>query len=476
MKDRSFVIVALCFFLSGFAALIYETAWTREFAFVFGTSELAVATVLAAYMAGLAAGAAVGGRIARRTKRALSLYGFLELGVGLAALLVPVAIAGATQLLVYLFGGQSELGETNPLAVSIFYLIATFLIVMVPTGFMGATLPLLSRHIVRSDREIGSRIGMLYSINTVGAVAGTLTAAFVLLPRLGIRETVYVAVAVNGLVFLVAMVLVRVARIDPDHSAEPSAVAPNSTSATRRNAFVLPLMLVSGALSFAYEVLWVRLLSQMLGGSVYAFATMLASFLLGIALGAGLASRLATTRERSARFFVAAQVGVAVLTAVAFRVIDMVPALAKALNISMSLTFDVTAATLILLPSAICIGGTFPLAVRMLAQGSHEAGPASAQVYSWNTVGAIFGSIGAAFVLLPELGFRGTVLLGIVGNLAIATTTLYFGFANRKAMWIPVVVAFLLVALLPGEPWQMLRSSPLDRNTKPGKISFYEVG
>jgi len=107
MKDRSFVIVAVCFFLSGFAALIYETAWTREFSFVFGTSELAVATVLAAYMAGLAGGAAVGGRIAERTERALSLYGFLELGVGVAALLVPVALAGATQLLVVLFGGQS---------------------------------------------------------------------------------------------------------------------------------------------------------------------------------------------------------------------------------------------------------------------------------------------------------------------------------------------------------------------------------
>jgi spermidine synthase len=477
MKDRSFVIVAVCFFLSGFAALIYETAWTREFSFVFGTSELAVATVLAAYMAGLAGGAAVGGRIAERTERALSLYGFLELGVGVAALLVPVALAGATQLLVVLFGGQSEFAETNPLAISSFYLITTFLIVMVPTGFMGATLPLLSRHAVKRDSEVGSKIGALYSINTVGAVAGTLTAAFVLLPRLGIRETVYVAVAVNALVFLVAMVLVRVARLE-SKAAEPDAVpsTPPITAAPRRIHFIQPLMLVSGALSFTYEVLWVRLLSQMVGGGVYGFATMLASFLLGIALGSGIASRLATTRDRSLRFFVAAQVGIAVLTAIAFRAIDKVPALAKYFDVKMSLSFDVAVAGLILLPSAVCIGATFPLAVRIVAKGSDDAGPASARVYSWNTVGAIIGSIGAAFVLLPELGFRSTIVLGICTNLTLAGLALFFGSEKRKAIAIPVVVAIVLVLLLPGEPWQMLLSSPLHRNTKQGKIDFFSVG
>ena len=476
MKDRSFVVVALCFFLSGFAALIYETAWTREFSFVFGTSELAVATVLAAYMAGLAGGAAIGGRIAQRTQRALSLYGFLELGVGVTALLVPVALAGATQLLVFLFGGQSDFGETNSLAISAFYLVTTFLIVMVPTGFMGATLPLLSRHAVRNDEQIGTRVGALYSINTIGAVAGTLTAAFVLLPRLGIRETVYVAVAVNGLVFLVAMVLVRIARLASNASPDATTPVTSTPPSPRRIHFILPLILISGALSFAYEVMWVRLLSQILGGSVYAFATMLASFLLGIALGSAIASRLATSRDRSVRFFVAAQIGIAILTAVAFRAIDMVPALAIELAIKMSLTFDVAIAGLILLPSAICIGATFPFAVRIVAQGIQDAGPASARVYSWNTVGAIFGSIGAAFVLLPELGFRGTVVLGICTNLMLAAAALYFGSQNRKAILVPVVVAALLVALLPGEPWQMLRSSPLNRVTKAGDINFYEVG
>ena len=473
MKDRSFVVVAICFFLSGLAALIYETAWTREFSFVFGTSELAVATVLAAYMAGLAGGAAVGGRIAHRTERALALYGFLELGVGVAALLVPVALAGATQLLVALFGGQSEFAETNPLAISTFYLVSTFLIVMVPTGFMGATLPLLSRHAVQRDDEIGSKIGGLYAINTIGAVAGTLTAAFVLLPNLGIRQTVHVAVAVNGLVFLVAMVLVRIAKIEASDAPSPPA---GESSISGRFHFILPLILVSGALSFTYEVMWVRLLSQTLGGSVYAFATMLGSFLLGIALGSAVASRLASSTDRSVRLFAAAQIGIAVLSAIAFWAIDSVPAAAEQIENQKSLLFDVSIAGLILLPSALCIGATFPFAVRIVAMGASDAGPASARVYTWNTVGAIIGSIGAAFVLLPELGFRGTITMGLGLNVLLAALTLYFGERDRKRMWIPIVVGTLLIAALPGEPWQTLRSSPMNRSPKQGEIKFFEVG
>jgi spermidine synthase len=478
MRDRSFIVVAVCFFLSGFAALIYETAWTREFSFVFGTSELAVATVLAAYMAGLAGGAAVGGRIAARTHRPLALYGLLELGIGIAALLVPLALWGATQLLIALFGQQSQFGETNPMAISTFYLVATFVIVMVPTSFMGATLPLLSRQVVHHDAEIGPRIGALYAINTAGAVAGTLTAAFALLPTLGIRGTIYVAVAANGLVFLIAMMLVRntVVATTPESSREADAA--ESRSAPRKPHFILPLILLSGALSFAYEVLWTRLLSQLLGGSIYAFTTMLASFLLGIALGSAGASRLANSPARALRLFAWAQVGIALLTGAAFGAIDHARTLIQLLESTSALFVDVSLAMMVLLPAAICIGATFPFAVRVLARDAEDAGPASARVYSWNTVGAIAGSIGAAFFLLPELGFRGTIALGITLNLAIGAAALYFDGQKKRLLAIPAGAAVLLGLLLPGEPWQVLRSAPLNRGAppKPAPIEFYQVG
>src|SRR5881409_866272 len=177
-RDRSFFWLLCCFLLSGLAALIYETAWTHEFAFVFGTSELAVATVLAAYMGGLGAGAALAGRYGQRLSRPVLAYGVLELGIGIAALAVPLGIAASRWLYVTSFGSQEVLPDAGGLTTALFYLACSFLILLVPTAMMGATLPLLVRHSVRTDREIGRRIGALYAVNTAGAVVGTVAAAF----------------------------------------------------------------------------------------------------------------------------------------------------------------------------------------------------------------------------------------------------------------------------------------------------------
>ena len=103
--DRQFAAVLLCFAMSGFAALLYQTAWLREFAFVFGTAELAVVSVLAAYMAGLAGGAALASRFASRIRRPVLVYGALELGIAVCALAVPHGLDLATRVYVFVFGG-----------------------------------------------------------------------------------------------------------------------------------------------------------------------------------------------------------------------------------------------------------------------------------------------------------------------------------------------------------------------------------
>src|SRR5215813_7343930 len=115
LRDRSYFWLLCCFLRSGFAALIYETAWTREFSFVFGTSELAVVTVLAAYMAGLAGGAALARRIARRLSRPVLTYGLLELGIAISALAVPLGITASRWVYVALFGGHEALPDAGGL-------------------------------------------------------------------------------------------------------------------------------------------------------------------------------------------------------------------------------------------------------------------------------------------------------------------------------------------------------------------------
>lgn len=470
-RNASFSLLLVCFFLSGLAGLIYQTAWTREFAFVFGTSNLAVATVLAAYMAGLAAGAAVAAALAHRIKRPLLCYGVLELGVGLAALGVPFAIHGSQALYVAVLGGQPDLSGSGGLFTATFYLVCSFAILMVPTAMMGATLPLLVRHSVHSEAEIGGRIGLLYSINTAGAVVGTIFAAFVLLPTIGLRQTIWVAAGVNGLVFLAAWALARSAAGDLTSAGGDSRnETPTTTDvpAMGKTQWVLPLIFGSGLISFTYEVLWVRLLEHLLGGSVYAFSTMLASFLMGIALGAAVASRVGTSRSRAAVGFAISQLGIAGLSLAAFTAMDWIPVLTNTLRGSGYSKFlvDWAATTLTLFPAATLIGATFPFAVRILARDELDAGRASAVVYAVNTLGSVVGSIAAGFFVIPALGYAGTLTGCVAVNLLLALgTACVLVDRHPRRLQIAAAIGLLALALLPPEqPWKILRYSHLSQS------------
>ena len=257
--------------------------------------------------------------------------------------------------------------------------------------------------------------GVLYAVNTAGAIAGTLCAAFWLMPELGLRRTVWVGAALNGLVFGLAALLARGAPTPP----AASRAARGCRSG--RASWILPAIALSGAVSFAYEVLWTRLLGHLLGGSLDAFATMLASFLLGIALGSAVAARLATSRERAALGFAVAQLGIACIGYAAFALADRLPELSRRLGAGPDAPLASAAvAAAALLPITLCIGATFPFAVRLLARSPEQAAGATARVYAWNTVGAIAGALGAGFVLLPRLGFEGTVNVGVAVSLVLA--------------------------------------------------------
>jgi spermidine synthase len=496
--DARFALLLCCFFVSGFAALLYQTAWTRELSFVFGTSELAVAAVLAAYMGGLALGAAAAARYAMRLRRPVLVYGVLELAIALSALSVPAGIRLINALYVGLLGGGSELLEGATTATTLFQLGAAFAVLLPPTAFMGATLPLLARHAVRSEAEIGSRVGVLYAVNTAGAIAGTLVAAFWLMPEFGLRHTVWVGAALNGLVFVLAARLALGAAILPNakHATSdapapdaPTHEAPTPAAPTqigRRAAslpavgatWILPALAVSGAVSFAYEVLWARLLGHLLGTSLHAFASMLASFLLGIALGSAVAARLATSRARAAVGFGVAQLGIALTSYVAFALADRLPELSLWLGAGPGAPFAGAAlAAATLLPITLCIGATFPFAVRLLARSPEQAARATARAYAWNTVGAIAGALGAGFVLLPGLGFAGTVGVGVAANLGLAAITALLIRPRRTRLAVAAVAAGVVLVALPARtPWSLLRTSPLGNGSNPNEIVHSAVG
>ena len=478
--------VVACFVLSGFAALLYQTAWLRQFSLVFGTSDLAVAAVLAAYMGGLAAGAAVAGRWLARIERPVLVYGILEGGIAICALAVPLLLGAASAAYVAVLGGQASPPDAATFGQPLFYLVVAFVVLALPTGFMGATLPLLIRHAVRDDRQLGPRVALLYATNTAGAVAGTVTAAFFLLPALGLTATVWVGVAINAAVFAIAVWLSgKAAPVAGAGAATVTSTARERSigfiesciaPAFRRGlslrarcakmfiaqpGWILALILVSGANAFFYEVLWTRMLSHVMGGSIYAFATMLAAFLAGIALGGGLAGPLARDRDRAALAFGATQALIAILSAGVYLWMGtLIPE-------SRSTGTMAGMAVAVMLPATVFIGATFPLAVRILARAEHEAGEATARIYAWNTVGAILGALLAGFVLIPALGFEGSIKLAVSVNFGLALWSVAFvsrpNYAYTGAA--AAVLVLVVAAFQPGRPQAVIDSSGFADNT-----------
>ena len=484
-RDRQlFGVLLTCFFLSGFAALLYQTVWMRQFAIVFGTSELAIATVLAAYMAGLAIGAAIAGRWAHRLTRPVLAYGLLEFGVAAGALCVPFGMRLAQALLVAILGGQPEPPDAGGLAQPLFFAAAAFVVMSIPTVCMGATLPLLTGHVVHRSEQIGRRVGLLYAINTFGAVMGTLAAAFVLIPHCGLFLTTLFGATANAGVFALAFLLSR-READPEAEALPSPpdALPRRSLVEdfrRRVAWILPVMLLSGLVSFAYEVLWSRLLGQLIGGSLYAFATMLATFLTGITLGSAIAARLARNRTVSVWTFAFTQLGTAILSMITYQSLGMVPTLAESWGAGALGAAWVNAALcgVVLLPSTLCIGATFPLAVRILAEDEHEAAAASARVYAWNTIGGVAGAFLAGFFILPALEFDGTIRLATSLNLLLAVGALWLMPLSNRLPRNAVIATTVLAALVfqPEMPEAILKTSPIVGPDYRGEVVFQRVG
>ncbi len=453
-------------------------AWMRQFSTVFGTSEIAVATVLAAYMGGLALGAAISGKLVELIRKPVFFYGILEAAIAASALFVPVALSIAAWLYGSVLGGQESLPNAEGLGQPLFYFFVAFAVLVIPTACMGATLPVLTRYVVTRDDQISGRVGGLYAINTLGAVGGALIAGFVLLPKLGLQGTIWCGVAINLLVFVLAVLVDKLSSNDLATAENEALAASQELSEIAEQApsmsnawLILPIMTLSGVCTFVYEVLWTRLISHILGGSVAAFAIMLGSFLTGIAIGSIIASRLAKTRSQAATAFVVSQLGIAVTSILIYYSLN------QYVTAGIEYQSKVILAFLVLMPATLFIGATFPLAVRVYASGVGSAARSSARVYAWNTLGAIAGAAIAGFFLVPLLKYEGAIRAMVLLNTLLAILVAVTLVSNRRLPILISALLFLSIAFAyhPRLPENVLRFSPIDSVAK-GEILFYDVG
>ena len=286
-------LVFFLFFFSGAAGLAYQVLWIRQLSFVFGVTAYAAGTVLAAFMAGLALGSWLAGPVLARIKRPLSAFGAVELLIGASALATPAALDLASMLYRALYDAAPESFLVQTLA----RFACAFIVLLVPTGLMGMTLPLLSASPAVRTGRFASHVSTLYAVNTSGAVAGALATGFVLIGSIGVSRTFLVAAACNALAGLGALLLDRVGQ----PTAEPAAPQSTGASSPRGPIAVWWVMAASGFASLALEIVWFRLMIQALDGTTYAVTVTLASVLIGIAVGGAIGATAAGARRGLAR-------------------------------------------------------------------------------------------------------------------------------------------------------------------------------
>ena len=404
------------FFFSGSIALVYEIVWTRQMVLLIGASTPAVSTVLGVFMAGLAGGALAFGGLSDRSAAPLRLYGLLEAGIGAYALAMPSLIRWIAPL--YIRGAQA-LGDTSIL-LGLLRVAVGIALLGLPAALMGGTLPALLKAVAAAPDRIGVDLGRLYTANLLGGVAGTLAAAFVLVGSLGIRGTIAVAALGNLTIALAALLWPRTcpppAGDLPARDGTRSA-APDGAAGFLTRRYLLGIAFLSGFVTMGYEVVWTRILLFSFLSTVYAFAVILATFLLGLALGSA-AFTLAESRHRlGVKALGGVQIAAALfaigLSPIGARVDGLLELLSERLGFT-GATFLVgmaATATLLMLIPATLMGVVFPLASRLLITDAGRSGTAFSRAYWANTSGAVAGAIATGFVVIPLLGLKGGLIL-----------------------------------------------------------------
>jgi spermidine synthase len=451
-KQFSARFIVLClylvFLLSGFSGLVYQVVWTRQFGLIFGVTSYAIGAVLSAFFAGLALGSWLAGRWVQGSPRAtLRLYGLLELGIALYALILPWLLSQFTGIYAALFPSIHQ----SFYLLSLLRFVGAVLVLLVPATCMGATLPLMTQALADKTQNITVNVSGLYAINTLGALIGAAFSGFYAIGTFGMAETTILAVIANVIAAVGAQGIAR-------HFSEKTAAplpqtieaAPPSTDLHGRKIILWSLFL-SGFAALGYEVVWTRVLSFFLDRTVIAFTTILCSVLLGIIVGSWLLRASAARIQRPIWLLAVLELSVALLNLLAILLIGS-GVIGRAQN-----AVPLQLGLILVIPNAL-LGATLPLAVRIYQTHRRYIGQDVSRVYASNVLGGVLGSFAASFLLLPLLGSQHTIVFLALMNGAIA----WLLFQNSESVfswknWAGIGVTVILAAALVLQPRLLFR-------------------
>ena len=412
--------VYFLFFISGFCALTYEVVWSRMLVLVMGNTIFATTTILTVFMAGLSLGSLYWGTIVDKTrKNSLFLFGCLEAGIGMSALLVsqgiPVIIPVGTWV-----AHMAGLGDYSQMCLRV---ILCFAALFFPTFLIGGTLAVVGKHCITEDKFFAQDTAGLYGINTAGSFLGAGVTGFFLIKALGHNGSLLVAVLLNCIGGILAVWMSR----SQENFPAPRTRPPQKKREARHRIgkpdgrgiqLLLLGLFISGFCATAYQILWTRLLILVIDNSVYSFTIILMAFLAGISLGSLLLNRLSRFVSSPVLLFALVEICVGI-TAFCFPLTIKLHPLAEAGT--MYYTFLLSALPASILLPTLLMGIAFPLGARIYHQQKPDIGKSLGTVYFINTAGCVFGGLSAGFFLIGHLGFQKSIFLLTGLNLAIGS-------------------------------------------------------
>lgn len=415
-KNQTTFILLTLLFISGFASLIYQVLWMRELTLLFGATSYATAGTLAVFFGGLAIGGAIWSHRAPRVNNALKEYGILEIGVGILGGLYFILMSIYAMIYAPL---HDALGDFPALLLTAKMLLAA-IVLLPPSILMGATLPLMSQHVIGNSGKLGRLGTLMYGVNTFGAATGALAAGFWLPRWLGFNLTYVIAISASILIGIIAMFMSKqTAEIKQQDTGNTKSVdgsrkKTNSIDVQLNSPKLITVAVFSGLLALALEVLWTRMFQQVLQNSVYTFSIILVIFLIALAMGSLVARMLTKLKYSSwtvlAILMTLAGMGTLVTPFAFYELTDGMRYLGAGEQWSVYLLSVITSAALVLFVPGIAVGSVFPFLLRV-AENSGEAGKVLGRLSAINTSGAIIGSLLAGFVLLSLVGLWSSVLM-----------------------------------------------------------------
>ncbi len=462
-------MIPVLIFLSGLSALIYELLWIKTLTLVFGSTIYAVSAVLTVFFSGLALGNYYFGKRSDISRNPLQLYGILELLIGLYAILYPHILNLLTPL--YL-AGDSFLEW--PSATHLLRFMVTMMVLLPPASMMGGTLPLLVSDLAGRKGAVGRSTAFLYSLNTAGAIAGSLLAGFFLIGYSGVNGSMEIAALINVAVAIIALVTSRSRSrsIRSDSTVEwRSSAQYDNMSEQPPDVFFRVILLVAGVSGFAslgYEVVWTRMLIHYTGTTTYAFTTILATFLVGIAGGGYVSHRLMRGKRNLWLALALIEAGIGVTAVISTAVIDNMTAIDAGLNSLIAspigggwregLLITLCRSSAVMFFPAFLMGMSLPAAVGIVDKGRETAGRTVGNVFSVNTSGSIAGSFLAGFVLIPVLGVGWTMILLSAVNVALSLLLLACDPIERHSRGLLAFMGALLFVLVVVPRKELFRS------------------